>query len=205
MRRINLKPDFTLPLDGIVPAETVEFLLANQRAALRNRQRISRQIKRLRLALEAERASARKAGYADGAEEFFLAAKELRNQRNRLYDDIGLLLRKCLEHLLLQMPSKDLIEATMTSILGGLRDGVDVTCMVHPRNISLVQQLIACRKDHWPQVACKVAANPELTERDCIMYAGPDVIDGGLSTILDELISALSWPSGDNHVPARNG
>ncbi|WP_160113696.1 FliH/SctL family protein [Phyllobacterium salinisoli] len=202
MQSIALAHDCPLPADGVISAEAVNSLLSMDRAAKRARWLLHRHIERIREVSKTEKAAARQRGYADGLKIFLSALEGLREEYRQHYEQSVALVRKCLEQILLQVPSEAWLDATITSVLKSARDEPELSIMIHPDNLRALENIIAKRKKEYSGLSyLKVEANPTLASQDCIVYAGQDVIDVSVPILLDELCLALS--SGENDVSSQ--
>lgn len=193
MRSIAFVPDCPLPADGIIPAQMVNDLISLERAAKRARRRLHLRIERIRKAIENEKVTARQQGYADGLKVFESAMEELRREYREHYEQTGALVRKYLEQILLRVPSEDWLDAMITSALKSVRDEPELSIMVHPDNLAALENTIVKRRNEYPGLSnLKVEPNNMLTLQDCLVYAGPNVIDMSIPIILDELFHSLS-------------
>ncbi|WP_420963863.1 hypothetical protein [Brucella sp. IR073] len=193
MQSIALPPDCVLPPDGIIPAEMVNSLLSKHRSAKSARRRIHRYMERIRAVCKAEEEAARQRGYAEGVRTFLAALDDMRQEYRQHFQQTAGLVRKCLEQILLEMPSEAWLDATIISVLRSVRDEPELSVMVHPDNLAAIENTIAKRKNEHPSLSyLRIELDPALTSQDCIFYAGADVIDVSVPVILDDLCLALS-------------
>ncbi|MCP1846092.1 flagellar biosynthesis/type III secretory pathway protein FliH [Bradyrhizobium sp. USDA 4524] len=197
MHKINIDPGIALPPNGIVKAALMTRFLAAERIERIARERAEEEMRRMRATIEAERAAARRAGYAAGLDAFALAIRKVDQVGKQVSDRVEALLRECLEHILGSMPREELLAATLASVLGNLRQGIDVLIMVHPGAMPALEQTLALhRENRNAAIFIRTEANPRMPPEECLIYAGSDVIDASIPVMIEEMLGALTLLAG---------
>ncbi|WP_181409876.1 HrpE/YscL family type III secretion apparatus protein [Martelella alba] len=191
--RIDLRPLTQLPAGPIIPSAMIAAC-AQARDIEQEARQAAERITRQAEADAAERlVQSRPEGIAEGLALLADATARLQDERKALSSQLRAILQQCLEHVLGEIPVEMRVPAILQNILQDYEDELDIRLMVHPDNRAAfeaaVNTFVAARPARTP---IRVTVEPYMSETDCLVYAGPDVIDIAVPTIAQEMIAALT-------------
>ncbi|WP_176086020.1 HrpE/YscL family type III secretion apparatus protein [Martelella sp. HB161492] len=203
---LDLRPLKQLPPGPVIPAAVIEAC-AQARHIEEDARQAAEQIKRqaevdAAQCLEASRPK----GIAEGLALLADATAKLHDERKALAGQLRPILQQCLEHVLGTIPVEMRVPAILQNVLQDYEDELDIRLMVHPDNRAAfetaVNSFVATRP---ARTAIRVTAEPYMSTTDCLVYAGPDVIDIAVPTIAQEMIAALTLEATPANKTATRG
>jgi len=186
-----------LPSDGILKAEHFASLKRAEGVEFAARRKAAAYLRRARDRGRQARKSAREAGYAEGFLHFSAAVQRLEESRSQLQVHLEALLRRSLQQVLGRMPKEEWLPNVLGEVVGEIRGCPEIVIMVHPANLPAVTAAIsAARRGNKYVAPMRSEPNPQMSEHDCLVYAGMDVIDLSLTVVVEEMIAALRLMTG---------
>uniref|UniRef100_Q11M64 Uncharacterized protein n=1 Tax=Chelativorans sp. (strain BNC1) TaxID=266779 RepID=Q11M64_CHESB len=181
-----------LPPDGVLKAEDLARLRKTEEIEIAARRKAAQYLRRARQGSGHIRRKAREAGYAEALFSFSEAIRRLDEERGRLQADQESRLRHCLQQIVGRMPKEEWLSHVLHEVLGELQGRPEIVIMVHPDHLDAITTAIAAvRRRGEHVVPIRPEPNPRMCEHDCLVYAGPDVIDLSLTVVVEEMIAAL--------------
>lgn len=193
MQRIDLDPAIALPANGIVKADRMARLREADAIGRAAHARAQKVIADAQLQAAQIRRRARRDGHAEGFAAFAQAIAQLDAERGKVRQRVTELVRACLERFLGRLPKEELFGVVLDSVLGGLTKAQTITILVHPANVAALEAAVRAyraRASHAVPIRCEPGG--AMSEDACLIYAGPEVIDASVPTMVDEMVNALS-------------
>lgn len=186
------------PSDGILKAEHFARLRKAENIESIARKKAAAYLRRARESGRRIRSEARRIGYAEGFSHFSAAVERLDEARIDLRSRLVGLLRQSLHRVLGGMPREEWVSVLLEDVLRELRGDAEIVIMTHPANMhALAAAIASLKRRNASLVAIRPEANAQMTEDECLVYAGLEVIDVSLPVVVDEMIAALNViPSG---------
>lgn len=191
-----------MPPGSVIPFEAVEALTLADAIERRARSCAAQQLRKARAKGRQVVADSRPEGIAQGLERFIEAEKRLNGERQRLAGQLKPLLEHCIRRVLGEVSEEVRLPVILRDILSDFDTAGDVRIMVHPQNRARFEAALAGFSGPFP--APRVAVDEGMSEEDCLVYAGPEVIDISIPAIAREMVEALSFDRNGDLVVSRD-
>lgn len=143
--------------------------------------------------IEAERVAAFEKAYLDGLAGFEAAVGTVEKEVVRMSDKLLDLLKKCLDHILSETPTDEVIRATIEPIIRSVVPNQTLSLAVHPKRQADVEKAIVQFSNIQDRgLSIEITPDESLTETECLLFTEAEVIDASIPLIIDQLVAAVA-------------